>query len=160
MKRLFFIAAAILVMSLQVSALDFQNFENEKFSISIPADWEIGLSGDDWMNAGTEDNEITFDITFNEKGPTKDQLQEAVDNWVYMKESHSNKIDQKLVKEDYALVRCIITDEDTGAQTVEVWYLLITDEPQGFSGSINSSYERANEAVNILVEMLATLKAK
>lgn len=160
MKRLFFIATTILVMSLQALALDFQNFENDAFSISIPADWEIGFYGDDWMNAATEDNAINFNITFNEQGPTKAQLQEAVDNWVYMKERDGNKVDQKLVKEDYAMVRSILTDEDDGTQTVEVWYLLITDEPQGFSGSINSSFERANEAVDILVEMLATLKSK
>lgn len=161
MKRLIFIAAAILVMGIQAIAIDFQTFENEKFSIGIPADWELGLSGDDWMNAGNADNDISFNITYNEQGPTKAQLQEAVDNWVYMKESRQScKVDQKIVKDDYALVRSITTDEDDGTQTVEVWYVLITDEPHGFSGSIDSSYERADEAVNLLVEMLATLQEK
>lgn len=160
MKRFLFLSVTIFTMSLGAFAIDFQTFENEKFSISIPADWEVGFYGDDWMNAGTEDDEITFNITFNDVGPMKSELQMAVDNWVYMKENHGDKVDQKLVKDDYALVRSIITDEDDGSQTVEVWFLMITSEPQGFSGSINSSLDRANEAVNLLVEMLATLNQK
>ena len=74
-----------------------------------------------------------FDVTYNERGPMKDQLQEAVDNWEYMKTSNGHKVDQKLVKEDYALVRSIETDEDDGGQTVVVWFVMITKEPEGFS---------------------------
>ena len=91
---------------------------------------------------------------------TKEQLQECVDNWVYMKESHGNKIDQKLVKEDYALVRSIDTDEDDGTQTVVVWFIMISTEPQCFSGSMQSDLEHANEALDILVNMLSTLNQK
>ena len=84
----------------------------------------------------------------------------AADNWEYMKKSDGYQVDQKLVKDDYALVRSIETDEDDGTQTVVVWFLMITEEPQCFSGSIQSPIERANEAIDILVEMLATLSQK
>ena len=73
----------------------------------------------------------------------------AADNWEYMKKSDGYQVDQKLVKDDYALVRSIETDEDDGTQTVVVWFLMITEEPQCFSGSIQSP-----------VEMLATLSQK
>ena len=112
------------------------------------------------MNVASEDDEIRFDVTYNDMGPLKSQLQQAVDNWVYMKESNGHKVDQKMVKDDYALVRSIETNEDDGTQTVVVWFLMITQEPEGFSGSIQSPIERANEAIDILVEMLATLSQK
>lgn len=149
-----------LMVNLVSSATDFKTFENEIFTISYPADWEETYTDDDCLNVATEDGQIRFDVTYNERGPMKDQLQEAVDNWEYMKQSHGHKVDQKVVKDDYALVRSIETDEDDGTQTVVVWFLMITQEPQCFSGSIQSPIDRANEAIDILVEMLGTLSQK
>lgn len=160
MKKAFMILLMALMANLVSTATDFKTFENEIFTISYPADWEETYVDDDCLNVATEDGQIRFDVTYNERGPMKDQLQEAVDNWVYMKESHGHQVDQKVVKDDYALVRSIETDEDDGTQTVVVWFLMITQEPQCFSGSIQSPFDRANEAANILVEMLATLSQK
>ena len=160
MKKALTILLMALMVSLISTATDFKTFENETFTIGYPADWEVTFYGDDWMNLATEDGEIRFDVMYNERGPMKDQLQAAADNWVYMKERAGHQVDQKLVKDDYALVRSIETDEDDGTQTVVVWFLMITKEPEGFSGSIQSPIERANEALDILVEMLATLSQK
>lgn len=160
MKKAFMILLMALMANLVSTATDFKTFENEIFTINYPADWEETYVDDDCLNVATEDGQIRFDVTYNERGPMKDQLQEAIDNWVYMKESHGHQVDQKVVKDDYALVRSIETDEDDGTQTVVVWFLMITQEPQCFSGSIQSPFDRANEAANILVEMLATLSQK
>ncbi len=149
-----------LMLNLISTATDFKTFENEKLKISYPADWEVSYYGDDWMNVASPDDEIRFDVTYNDYGPTKSQLKEAADNWEYMKTSNGHKVDQKLVKDDYVLVRSIKTDEDDGTQTVVVWFLMITKEPECFSGSIQSPISRANEAIDILVEMLATLSQK
>ena len=75
-------------------------------------------------------------------------------------ENPDHKVDQKKVMGDYALVRSIETDEDDGTQTVEVWFLMISFEPQCFSGTIRSPLNRANEALDVLVKMLATLSPK
>lgn len=160
MKKTLIILLMALVVNLVSTATDFKTFENERFTISYPADWEVTYESDDCMNVATDDDEIRFDVTFNERGPMKNQLQEAVDNWEYMKKSHGHQVDQKLVKDDYALVRSIETDEDDGTQTVVVWFVMITQEPQGFSGSIQSPMSRANESLDILVEMLGTLSQK
>ena len=160
MKKELMILLMALMVNLVSTATDFKTFENEKLTISYPADWEVTFYGDDWMNVASPDDEIRFDVTYNDYGPTKSQLKEAADNWEYMKTSNGHKVDQKLVKEDYALVRSIETDEDDGTQTVVVWFLMITKEPECFSGSIQSPISRANEAIDILVEMLATLSQK
>lgn len=160
MKKELMILLMALMVNLVSTATDFKTFENEKLTISYPADWEVSFYGDDWMNVASPDDEIRFDVTYNDYGPTKSQLKEAADNWEYMKTSNGHKVDQKLVKEDYALVRSIETDEDDGTQTVVVWFLMITKEPECFSGSIQSPMSRANEAIDILVEMLATLSQK
>ncbi len=160
MKRVLTILLMALMVNLVSTATDFKTFENEKLKISYPADWEVSYYGDDWMNVASPDDEIRFDVTYNDYGPTKSQLKEAADNWEYMKTSNGHKVDQKLVKDDYALVRSIETDEDDGTQTVVVWFLMITKEPECFSGSIQSPISRANEAIDILVEMLATLSQK
>ncbi len=160
MKKALMILLMALTVNLVSTAIDFKTYENEIFTISYPADWEVTYESDDCMNVATEDDEIRFDVTYNERGPMKDQLQEAADNWEYMKTSQGHKVDQKLVKDDYALVRSIETDEDDGTQQVVVWFVMITQEPQGFSGSIQSPLSRANEAIDILVEMLATLTQK
>ena len=160
MKKELMILLMALMVNLVTTATDFKTFENEKLTISYPADWEVTFYGDDWMNVASPDDEIRFDVTYNDYGPTKSQLKEAADNWEYMKTSNGHKVDQKLVKEDYALVRSIETDEDDGTQTVVVWFLMITKEPECFSGSIQSPMNRANEAIDILVEMLATLSQK
>ena len=160
MKKILLFLLMALIVNLVSTATDFKTFENEKLKISYPADWEVSYYGDDWMNVASPDDEIRFDVTYNDYGPTKSQLKEAADNWEYMKTSNGHKVDQKLVKDDYVLVRSIKTDEDDGTQTVVVWFLMITKEPEGFSGSIQSPISRANEAIDILVEMLATLSQK
>ena len=116
--------------------------------------------GETYVNIATDDDAITFSCTFNEMGPTKSQLKEAVDNWVYMTQSNGATVDQKLVKDDYALVRSIMTDDEDGTKTVEIWYIMISTEPQGFSGSIKCPIDRGNEAQDVLVSMLATLSPK
>ena len=160
MKKALMILLMALMVNLVSTATDFKTYENEIFTISYPADWEVTYESDDCVNVATEDGEICFDVTYNERGPMKDQLQMAADNWEYMKKSNGHQVDQKLVKDDYALVRSIETDEDDGTQTVVVWFLMITKEPEGFSGSIQSPISRANEAIDILVEMLGTLSQK
>lgn len=160
MKKVLMILLMALMVNLVTMANDFKTFENEVFTISYPADWEVTYESDDCMNVATDDDEIRFDVTYNERGPMKDQLKMAADNWEYMKTSNGHQVDQKLIKDDYALVRSIETDEDDGTQTVVVWFVMITQEPQGFSGSIQSPMSRANEALDILVEMLATLSQK
>lgn len=160
MKKFLVIAMTASIMCLGAAATEFKTFENKIFSIGYPADWEETYTSDESLNVASPDDEVRFSITYNEQGPMKNQLKEAVDNWVYMRESHGHKVDQKLVREDYALVRTILTDEDDGTKSVEVWYVMISHEPQGFSGTINCPLSRANEATDTLVEMLATLAPK
>ena len=160
MKKILLFLLMALMVNLVSTATDFKTFENEKLKISYPADWEVSYYGDDWMNVASPDDEIRFDVTYNDYGPTKSQLKEAADHGAYRTTSNGHKVDQKLVKDDYALVRSIETDEDDGTQTVVVWFLMITKEPECFSGSIQSPISRANEAIDILVEMLATLSQK
>lgn len=160
MKKLLLLVVAMLTFGLASHAQDVKTYENKAFSIDYPADWEVTWDSDSFVNLASADEEIRFDVSFNEIGPTKAQLQECVDNWVYMKENQGHKIDQKLVKDDYALVRSIETDKDDGSQNVMVWFVMISSEPQGFSGSIQCKFERTNEALDILVAMLATLSPK
>ena len=160
MKNIIIFAATVLTLSFAAHAQNYKTYENKAFSIDYPEKWEVTWDSDKFLNLADPDGNIRFDITFNEEGTTKAQLQYCVDNWIYMKESHGHKVDQKLVKDDYALVRSIETDEDKGTQTVVVWFLMISSEPQCFSGTINSDFDHANEALDILVNMLATLSPK
>ncbi len=160
MKRLSLFIFTILVMNSVAFANDFKTYENKAFSIGYPADWEVTWDSNTFVNMASADEEIRLDISFNESGPMKSELQKTVNYWVSMKEGKGYKVDQTLVKDDYALVRSIETNEDDGTQTVVVWFLMISSEPQCFTGTINSPFKRANEAINILVEMLATLSPK
>ena len=159
MKKYLFFAVTVLTLGFASHAQNYKTFENKAFSIDYPEDWEVTWDNDICLNLANPEGNIRFDITFNEEGPTKAQLQHCVDNWVYMKESHGHKVD-KLVKDDYALVRSIETDDDDNTQTVVVWFLMISSEPQCFCGTINSDFDHANEALDILVNMLATLNPK
>lgn len=150
----------VLSMSLATHAQEVNTYENKAFSIDYPADWEVTWDSESFVNLASEDGEIRFDVSFNELGPMKSQLQEAADNWVYMKERDEEKVDQTMVKDDYALVRSIATDEEDGTQTVTVWFIMISTEPECFCGSIKSPFARANDAIDILVNMLATLSRK
>ena len=160
MMRKIMFAVLALTLGLASHAQDFKTYENKAFSIDYPADWEVTWDSETFMNLASADEEIRFDISFNEEGPTKDQLQTTVDYWVSMKESKGFTVDQKLVKEDYALVRSIETSEDDEAQKVVVWFLMISTEPQCFTGTIQSDIDHANEALDTLVNMLATLSPK
>lgn len=160
MKRLFTLASMMLTLIFVAHAQEFKTYENKAFSIDYPSNWYVSWDGNTFVNISTEDDEIRFSCSFNEEGPMKSQLKEAVDNWVYMKEQNGAKVDQKMVKDDYALVRSILIDEEDGSKTVEVWYIMISCEPQGFSGTIECPFERANEAIDVLVAMLATLSPK
>ena len=160
MKRILLFAVAA-VIGLAALSQEMKTYENKAFSIDYPADWVVTWDGERFVNiANADDGDIRFDVNFNEEGPKKTELQTCVDNWVYMQKSHGHRVDQTLVKEDYALVRTIKTDEDDGSQSVEVWFIMISAEPQCFSGSINCPIEQANNVLDILVKMLATLSPK
>ena len=58
MKKIFVFLLMALMMNLISTAADFKTFENEKFTIGYPADWEVTYYGDDWMNAASADDEI------------------------------------------------------------------------------------------------------
>ena len=160
MKKLFLLVVMALTLSLAAQAQDAKTYENKAFKIDYPADWEVTWDSESFVNLASADEAITFDLSYNELGPKKSELQECVNNWTYMKENHGDKVDQKLVKEDYALVRSIATDEEDGSQTVTVWYIMISREPECFTGTINSPFDRANEAIDILGNILATLSPK
>ena len=160
MKKLSLLVLILLTSSLATRAQDVKTYENKAFSIDYPADWEVTWDSESFVNMTSPDEVITFDVSYNEIGPKKSELQECVDNWVYMKESKGAKVDQTIVKDDYALVRSIATNEDGGTQTVTVWFLMISKEPECFSGTINCPFEQANETLDILVKMLATLNPK
>ncbi|MBP5688050.1 MAG: hypothetical protein J6X22_05330 [Muribaculaceae bacterium] len=160
MKNLLLLAMTLLTFSVAAQAQDYKNYENKAFSIDYPADWEITWDSYKFVNMASADGDIRFDISFNEEGPMKAQLQECVTNWELMKEGQGHEIDQKLVREDYALVRSIETDKETGIQNVVVWFIMISLEPQCFTGTMQSPLEKANEALDILVNMLATLSPK
>ena len=135
MKKALLFAVAALTMSVASMAQEMKTYENKAFSINYPADWEVTWDGDSFVNIASADDNIRFDATFNE-------------------------VDQTLVRDDYAMVRSIYTDEDDGSQSVMVWFIMISTEPQGFSGSINCPIEHANDAIDFLVCMLATLSPK
>ena len=160
MKKSMIFSLMALFMGLNATAVDLKTFENEKFTIGYPSDWEVTYDSDDCLNLSSADGNIFFDITYNDRGPTKEQLKESADNWEYMKTSSGHKVDQKMVKDDYAMVRSIETDEDDGEQTVVVWFVMVSKGNEGFSGSIQSPINRANEAIDVLVGMLATLSQK
>ena len=160
MKKLSLLIIMLLTLSLATRAQDVKTYENKAFLISYPADWEVTWDSESFVNLASADEVITFDVSYNEIGPKKSELQECVDNWVYMKESKGAKVDQTIVKDDYALVRSIATDENDGTQTVTVWFIMISKEPECFSGTINSPLEQANDAIDILTNMLATLSPK
>ena len=75
MKKALMILLMALMVNIVSMATDFKTFENVMFTISYPADWEVTFYGDDWMNVATDDDEIRFDVTYNERGPMKNQLQ-------------------------------------------------------------------------------------
>lgn len=68
MKKALMISLMALIVSLSSAATDFKTFENEIFSIGYPSDWEVTYESDDCMNVATEDGEIRFDVTYNERG--------------------------------------------------------------------------------------------
>ena len=137
MKKLLLLVA-VLMLNMAAQAQEFKTYENKAFSIEYPADWEITWDSYTFVNMATEDEDIRFDISFNEEGPMKAQLQDCVENWELMKKGQGHKIDQKLVRDDYALVRSIETNNDDGKQNVVVWFIMISSEPQCFTGTIQS----------------------
>ena len=159
-KKSIMIAVMALTLCMVSHAQEYKTYENKAFSIDYPAEWEITWDSYTFVNMATANGEIRFDIGFNDEGPMKAQLQECVENWTLMKEGQGHKIDQKLVRDDYALVRSIETNKDDGKQNVVVWFIMISSEPQCFTGTIQSDMQHANEALDALVKMLATLSPK
>ena len=94
MKRTLMIVVMALTLCMVSHAQEYKTYENRAFSIDYPADWEVTWDSETFVNLASADEVITFDISYNEVGPKKTELQECVDNWVYMKESNGNKVDQ------------------------------------------------------------------
>ena len=63
MRKALMFSLMALMVGLSAAAADFKTFENEKFTINYPADWEVSFYGDELVNITTEDDEIRFDVS-------------------------------------------------------------------------------------------------
>ncbi|MBR0023750.1 MAG: hypothetical protein IJP59_03980 [Muribaculaceae bacterium] len=149
MKKLLLLVA-VLMLNMAAQAQEFKTYENKAFSIEYPADWKITWDSYTFVNMATEDEDIHFDISFNEEGPMKAQLQDCVENWELMKKGQGHKIDQKLVRDDYALVRSIETNNDDGKQNVVVWFIMISSEAQGYAEGGFTRPGRVDEVAGVV----------
>ena len=52
MKKIIMFLLMALMVNLVSTATDFKTFENEKFTIGYPADWEVTFYGDDLLTTG------------------------------------------------------------------------------------------------------------
>lgn len=138
----------------QTDAQELNQYEGKSFTVGYPKAWKESYAGEDMLNAGSEDNTINLDITFNGSGPSADQLKQAADNFAGMKKNNGATVDEPKIEGNVLKLRSVKDGE------VDQFFIVVLDGTKGVSGSVKFKEDKAAEAEAALNAILGSVKLK
>lgn len=173
MKKLFFIAAVALSMSLVACSggnkdnsssksaqsveeiKDGNTYEGKSYTISYPKDWKESFSLDDVLNVKSADETMLFSINFDEEGGTVDQLKEKADFAKMVNKDDYKEVGEPKITDNLLLLRRVKNDGN-----VELSYMKVLEGSKCIMGAITSPADKEAEAEKALMSLIASVKMK
>ncbi len=177
MKKLFFIAAVALSMSLVACSggnkensasdsskstqsveeiKDGNTFEAKSYTISYPKDWKETFSTDDVLNVKSADEAMTFSINYDAEGPTADQLKDKADFAKRVNTDLYKEVDEpKVIAENFITLRRVTNEGE-----VELSFTKVLDGTKCIMGAMKSPADKEAEAEKILMSIINSVKLK
>ena len=176
MKKLFFIAAVALSMSLVACSggnkdksssesaesaqsveeiKDGNTYEGKSYTISYPKDWKETFSSEDILNVKSADESMAFSINFDAEGPSVDGLKEAGDFGKLVNQSDYKEIGEPVIDGNLLTLRRVTNDD-----LVDLSYTKVLEGTKCIMGSMKCPADKEAEAEKILMSLIASVKMK
>lgn len=170
MKKLFFMMVAVAGLSLASCAggdnaasvssaasvevpADAKTVDLKAFSVALPAPLEVSYQGEDMLNAQAE-GPISFDITYNDMGPTVSQLKETATNFVNMKKNAGETVGEPEIDGNTMRLRSVKDGE------VSLTFVKNFDGTKCVSGSLKCPEAKEADCKPVLEQILKSVKLK
>lgn len=129
-------------------------FELANFSVALPDGWKDTYKNDGTLNATNEAGDCKFDATYNDGGPTLDQLKTYADNLAGMKKNAGETV------EDAKIDGKVMTMKSVKDGNVTISYSVMKEDKIGVAGSFQYPEAKAEECEKALDTILKSIKFK
>lgn len=177
MKKLFFIAAVALSMSLVACSgsnkdnstsdssesaqsveeiKDGNTYEAKSYTLNYPKDWKETFSTDDILNVKSADEAMVFSINYDAEGPTADQLKEKADFAKRVNTDLYKEVGEPQIIADNFITLRRVTNEGE----VELSYTKVFEGTKCIMGAMKSPADKEAKAEKILMGIINSVKLK
>lgn len=140
----------------EVKAPDnFTQYDGPHFTMSYPNDMHSTFNSDETINYSNEDGSLKFDASFSGGGTQKNQLKEAGDNYVYMKQQQGAEvISAPVVKDNTMTVRLLEKGK------INNFFVVSGEGSHSVSGSVVYPEDKASVFDAYVAPIVASIKVK
>lgn len=140
----------------EVKAPDnFTQYDGPHFTMSYPNGMHSTFNSDETINYSNEEGSLKFDASFSESGTHKNQLKEAGENYVYMKQQQGAEvISAPVVKDNTMTVRLLEKGE------INNFFVVSGEGSHSVSGSVKYPEDKASAFDAYVAPIIASIKVK
>lgn len=134
---------------------NFTQYDGPHFTMSYPNDMHSTFDSDETINYSNEDGSMKFDASFSASGTHKNQLKEAGENYVYMKQQQGAEvISDPVVKDNTMTVRL----REKGM--INNFFVVSGEGSHCVSGSVKYPEDKASVFDAYVASIVASIKVK
>ena len=129
-------------------------YEGEKFTLVYPESFKETYKSEEMVNASSEDGAIKLDATFNDMGPTLDQLKVYAENYSGMMKSQGATVEEPNIDGNNLTIKSIKDGE------VNMHFVVMKEDKIGVSGSLKYPEDKAGECEPMIKNIMSSIKFK
>lgn len=124
------------------------------FSVTLPEGWKEGYKSETNLNAANEAGDVDFSATYNDMGPTLDQLKTYGDNLVAMVKGQGETPEEPKIDDK------VLTLKSVKDGKINISYAVMKEDKIGVAGSIKFPEAKAAECEPIVDQLLKGIAFK
>ena len=128
--------------------------ECANFTVALPEGWKDTYKSDTNVNASNEEGDCTFNATYNDGGPTIDQLKTYADNLAGMKKNEGGTVDEPKIDGK------VMTMKSVKDGKVTMSYATMKEDKIAVAGSFEYPEAKAAEAEKLFNTVLKSITFK
>lgn len=134
---------------------DGTTYEGKNYSLVYPKELKETYADEEIINAEDQsDNYCHLDATYNDYGPTLDQLKLYATNWVGMKEAEGCSVDKPAIDGKNITIKAVKDGE------TEIHFVVMKEDRIGISGSLKFKSEKLADYEPVVKSIMNSIKFK
>lgn len=129
-------------------------FEGTHFTLDYPESFKVTYQSTGTFNAKSEDGKVKLDATYNDMGPTIDQLKEYANNYIGMMKNGGSTVEEPKIDGKNLTIKSV-KDE-----IVNMHYVVLKEDEIGVTGSLKYPENKSSECEALLKNIMNSITFK